>query len=235
MIKFLLKKALLQLVVQQKMIRTNFRYAFFLFSLLIATNVQAQERYFAEVGILGGGTFYLGDANKIPFTHLDATYGGFVKYKLDKRYSFGLQAAAGKVRIPAYENFAAHKTSFVDVEAIAEFNFFDFGFDRRNSLTKRATPYIFAGVGCVIYSAKGDAAVTLPFGIGGKFKLSEQWNLGITWSMSKVFKDNFDDIDNPRGLNKLGLINNDWYSKFTVYLSFDFWQYCRTCHSGLRK
>ena len=164
---------------------------------------------------------------------MDATYGGFVKYKLDKRYSFGLQVAGGRVRIPSFEDFAAAKTPFVDIEAIAEFNFFDFGYDRLKSLTKRATPYIFVGVGCVTYNRT--AAFTIPFGVGGKFKLSERFNLGIAWSMNKVFNDNFDNIDNPRGLNKSGLINNDWYSKITLYLSFDFWQYCRTCYSGLKK
>ncbi|MBO7254918.1 MAG: hypothetical protein J6U79_00905 [Paludibacteraceae bacterium] len=215
------------------MTKTNLRYSFFLFLILIVANVQSQSRYFAEIGAFGGGTFYLGDANKTPFTYIDATYGGFIKYKLDKRYSFGLQIAGGKVRIPSYENFAAAKTPFVDVEATAEFNFFDFGYDRLKSLTKRATPYIFIGVGCVAYNKK--AAFTIPFGVGGKFKLSEQFNLGVTWSMNKVFDDDFDNIDNPRGLNKGVLINNDWYSKITLYLSFDFWQYCRTCHSGLKK
>ena len=52
--------------------------------------------------------------------------------------------------------------------------------------------------------------------------------------MNKVFDDDFDNIDNPRGLNKGVLINNDWYSKINLSLSFDFWRICPTCHSGLR-
>lgn len=201
--------------------------------LLAKGEINAQSRYFAEIGILGGGTFYLGDASSVPFTNLNAAYGGFLKYKLNERYAFGLQATGGKVNIPAFESIKAHTTSIADVEALAEFHFFDYGLGRKHSQTKRATPYIFAGVGCVIYEQ--NAAFTIPFGVGAKFKLSERTNLGITWSIKKIFKDDFDQIDNPRALNKSVFINNDWYSSFTLAFSVDFWQFCRTCYSGLRK
>ncbi len=205
---------------------------FFLMFFAILGSAFSQERYVAEVGVQGGGTFYLGDANKVPFAKMGATYGGFFKYKLDKRYSFGLHAAGGFVQIPAFEEKGRTKTNFVDIEAIAEFNFFDFGLDQLKSTTKRATPYIFLGVGCVVYD--NAAAFVLPFGVGGKFKLSERLNLGLTWTMEKVFADDFDKIDNPRGLNKGAFMNNDWYSKLTLSLSFDFWKVCPTCHSGLK-
>ena len=201
--------------------------------LLTAKAVNAEtEDFFMEAGVCGGGAFYLGDANSVPFSRMGGVGGAFLKYKLDRRWSFGVQVNAGRVGIPNFESEGSWKRLFVDAEALAEFNFFDFGYDRLKSQTRRATPYVFVGTGCCFY--QDGVAFELPFGVGGKFKLSKRCNMYVTWSMCKLFKDNFDKVDNPRGLNKSKFINNDWYSKLTVGLSFDFWKYCMECRSGLK-
>ena len=41
------------------------------------------KKYYMEAGILGGGSYYLGDANKIPFNYMLPTGGLFLKYKFD--------------------------------------------------------------------------------------------------------------------------------------------------------
>lgn len=208
------------------------RIVFLSFFIFFAAKILAQDRYIAEVGILGGGTFYLGDANATPFKSMDYCAGGFLKYKFNERFSLGLQATGGKISVPPFNGGYPFRTNFADVEVLGEFNFFDFGYETRyNTKTKPCTPYIFLGAGASIYTR--GASFMLPFGVGGKFKLSEQFNLGLTWSMKKLFQDNLDNIDNPRSLERNVLINNDWYSEITLYLSFDFWNMCATCQSGL--
>jgi hypothetical protein len=45
----------------------------------------SQEDYKAEIGLMGGGAYYLGDANSLVFMNLQPAYGGFFRYRYDDR------------------------------------------------------------------------------------------------------------------------------------------------------
>ncbi len=188
------------------------------------------KKYYMEAGILGGGSYYLGDANKIPFNYMLPTGGLFLKYKFDGHWELKLQSTVGQAGIGIFDG-VMQKTTFGDLALIAEFNFFNYASMRLEPGSSRVTPYIFAGLGASIFN-KGGAPI-LPFGLGVKWYFADRLNLGLYWSTQKtLYNDNFDLIDNPLKLRKGLWINNDWYSTLAVYFSVNFWEICPTCIDG---
>ena len=71
------------------------------------------KKYYMEAGILGGGSYYLGDANKIPFNYMLPTRGLFLKYKFDGRWEAKLQSTVGQAGIGEI-NGVMRNTTFLD-------------------------------------------------------------------------------------------------------------------------
>jgi hypothetical protein len=186
-------------------------------------------KYYLEAGVLGGGSFYLGDVNEKLFANMRPTFGGFVKYKFNGHWEAKLQSTVGQAGIDGTQ-----KTNFADVAAIAEFNFFNFAVGQLEPGSSPVAPYIFAGIGGSFFN--GNVAPIVPFGLGVKYHFGKQWNIGAYWGLTKtLWNDNFDLVDNPLGLNKGMWNNNDWYSTVGAYISINFWQICAPCKDGRRK
>jgi hypothetical protein len=97
-----------------------------------------------------------------------------------------------------------------------------------------ATPYIFAAVGysLILSTTIGTAAnstgkpgkatshVTVPFGVGYKYRVNDVVSVGCEWGMRKTFTDNLDGILNPGPDGSYSVShNNDWYSFAGVYVT----------------
>ena len=189
-------------------------------------------KYYLEAGILGGGSFYLGDVNSIPFKNMLPTFGIFAKYKFNGHWEIKLQATGGQAGIGIFDN-KYRKTTFVDVAAMAEFNFFNFASMQLETGSSKVSPYIFAGIGVSFFN--GGAAPIVPFGLGVKYHFGKRWNIGAYWSATKtLWNDNFDLVNNPLGLNAGMWNNNDWYSTVGAYISINFWEICAKCQNGLK-
>ncbi|MDR3327324.1 MAG: hypothetical protein LBT04_04245 [Prevotellaceae bacterium] len=207
-------------------------------SLLTTTHRSSAQKYkwtnyYLETGILGGGSFYLGDVNEKLFNNMQPTTGLFLKRKFNGHWSIKLQATGGQAGIGRFDD-KFRKTTFFDLSAIAEFNFFNFGAMQLEPFASPVSPYIFVGLGGAYFNK--NVAPIVPFGVGAKYHFAERFNLGIYWSMQKtLWNDNFDLVNNPLGLNAGIWNNNDWYSTCAVYLSIDFWQICPSCLDGRKK
>ena len=205
-----------------------------------------------ELGFSGGTAFYLGDANHVtPFNRARWYAGGFYRYNIDTRWAVKLDVNYAEVEgdtrdfgyiLPNGQSYAAFKRGFVDVHAAVEFNFFDIGENKSFSRNKfDATPYILIGVGvCAyndLYSGENMYKLSIPFAIGGKWKINKRLTLGIQWSIHKLFTDSFDVtnesnaiLDNPTDAPKVGFLDTDFYSLANISLSvnlFDTKKYCR--------
>ena len=93
---------------------------------------------------------------------------------------------------------------------------------------------IAVGFGCAMASSGGNTSVTpvIPMAFGLKFKLSERWNLGVEFSMTKTFSDHIDGAD-LADLNRIETTfykNTDWFSRLTVGITYEFGKRCETCH-----
>lgn len=207
--------------------------------------------YNHELGLSGGTTFYLGDANHItPFNRPKWTAGAFYRYNIDTRWAVKLDVnyavVEGDTRdfgyiLPNGQSYARFERGFADIHAAVEFNFFDIG---ENSIYKSkfdATPYIMLGVGlCAytdIYGGSSMYELSIPIGLGGKWKINKRLTLGIEWSIHKLFTDSFDVtnatneiLDNPTNAPKVGFLDTDFYSLAKISLSinlFDTKKFCR--------
>lgn len=186
-------------------------------------------KYYLEFGINGGGAFYLGDVNSVPFTKMGPSFGAFGKYKFTGHHELGIEVNGGWAGIERVEG-QTRTTDFVDLSVLYTFNFWNYGARRYEENASNITPYVFAGLGVTTYDlAHTRVAASFPFGLGVKVKMGRRWNVGVAWTMHKLFADNFDGVDDPYNLNA-GLFNNrDWLSNFGLYLSCDFLQICAPC------
>ncbi len=210
----------------------------------------AFAEYNHELGITGGVSFYLGDANnKTPFWKPRIAVGGMYRYNIDTRWAVKVCAIYAQVEgdtrdfeyIMPGGVHASFKRSYVDASLSVEFNFLDIGESKYAIGNYKATPYIMLGVGLTAYSdlfnAKNMYHVNIPVGIGGKWKINKRFTLGLEWSIHKMFIDNFDVtsssniiLDNPYQSSKNGFFDTDWYSICNLYLTvnlFDTKRFCR--------
>lgn len=198
-------------------------------------------QYKNEIGLMGGGSFYMGDVNKTRlFYNIRPAYGILYKYNFTQRWVLGAQVTRATVAADSkdfknvYPNHAegAFKRDFWDANIRCEYNFYNYTKRKGSKAEKPFSPYIFAGVGLTAYNDdyKGSTqfGFNIPFGVGFRVKLHPLVNLGVEWSFAHLFRDDFDVVseetkflDNPYNVKKSAFKNNDWYSFAMLYLSFN--------------
>lgn len=194
----------------------------------------------------GGGlgmSGYLGDANTSNiFKHPGFTADLGARYILDTRWAFraslstmGLSGNTADMKDILPDGAEYSFTSQVwDLSVRGEFNFFGYGIGETYKRLRRWSPYLALGIGVSMASSGGNTAVapSLPMAFGIKFKLKERINLHAEFSMTKVFGDHVDGKD-LADLNQIKTDfykNTDWFSRFTIGISYEFGKRCETCH-----
>ena len=222
------------------------RYAITGFLLLGAGLMNAQEdTYFAEIGVHGGTSYYLGDANNVLFKNAQLSYGLIYRQKFNPRLaahlSWNSTAVAGKgivdnVNIP----FNNRVNAF---DLAGEFNFFSYERKEYLPFSKTFTPFVFAGVGTVIgnsietrLSKKNSLpfGVSIPFGVGFKMMIGDRLNLNVIWSSRMMFSDDLEGkkvFNDPAKLNGTNIFNNDMLSTLSVGITLNIWKKKCDCSS----
>lgn len=187
--------------------------------LLSALHAPAQNW---EVGVGAGAAGYMGDLNPnnpLKFSGINA--GGFVKLNLDPYWSLGLHYNYGKIAADDAQSsnadFQQRNLKFYapihEVSAQVDFNFLEY-FSGGGS--KHFTPYIYAGIGGVLFNPKREYqgetrnlrlyltedqrnpyrnyAIIHPYGAGVKFKLKSNFSLFSQIGYRTAFTDNMDDV-----------------------------------------
>lgn len=183
----------------------------------------------AEVGLFGGVAYYLGDINPgIHFLGSKPAYGITTRVNLDSRWVVKANAYRGKVKgddLKGQKNELRglkFESKITDISLSAEFNFFEFHTGGRKNVV---TPYIFAGIGMVIFKPMADGvelrsvgtegqnvgfdgrkpysliAFSIPFGIGAKYSVNKHLCLSAEWGLRKSFTDYLDDVSQTYYLN----------------------------------
>lgn len=184
-----------------------------------------------DAGILGGASYYLGDINPRDQYYRPAlSFGATLKHNFTEHHALRINAYYGSMKgddldFPnAYQQTraASFETSLVECHAGYEFNFLPYIINRRKL---SHTPFIFAGVGySIVLSSTASVAdnhLTIPFGVGYKYRLTEAISIGCEWGMRKTFIDTIDGVLNP-GLDDSysAIHNNDWYSFGVIFVTF---------------
>lgn len=137
----------------------------------------------------------------------------------------------------------------VGIDALVEFNFLSYDHIFRKDETN-FTPYLAVGLGSATFTIDEETdkkrvfVLSLPFGIGVKYKLNKLLRVGLDWTFHKTFTDKIDAVDyrsgvfdptDPygNGVHK-ATHNNDWFNSVTATLTFSMWPRKLKCNDGLR-
>ena len=206
-------------------------------------NVAQPEEYKFDLGVGLGMTGYLGDLNESSiFSH--PGFGGNLSFRylantrLALRGVLSMASLSGSSAdmenvIPGAETYD-FKSTLWDLSARGEFNFFNYGIGETYKRLTRVTPYLSLGLGGSM-AATGDGthvAMTLPMGVGVKYKMRPRWNLALEFTMTKVFGDKVDSpvLDDPYLIKSSFLKNTDWTSAITLSVSYEFGRRCVACN-----
>ena len=193
-----------------------------------------------EGGLFAGVSYYLGDIN--PRKHLynpGMSLGALAKHNFTEHHCLRVSMFYGELRgndldfKSEYQQMRAHSfdTSLMEYHIGYEFNFMPYIINRWK---KAYTPYIFVAVGySLIFSSTVDIAenhVSIPFGVGYKYRFSDRMAIGCEWGMRKTFSDKLDGILNPGPDGTYSAShNNDWYSFAGVYMTFRIFEKAFEC------
>lgn len=209
---------------------------------LAAPRLQAQEEtYRFDVGAQVGMAGYLGDASSNIFGHPGFSGGVSWRYLPDARWAvralFNVMSLSGDTAdmddvLPGQAQYSFKSTAY-DLGGRVEFNFFSYGIGESYKKLRRWSPYLTVGLGVTLATCGGESAfgVNIPMGAGIKYKLRERWNLGLEFTMTKVFSDHVDgELSDLYQIKSSFIKNTDWYSNISVSVTYEFGKRCSTCH-----
>ncbi len=135
----------------------------FLFLGMTTLTTQAQVY---ELGLFGGGAYYLGDLNRGPqgqFKNTEPAFGGFVRYNFDNHLSARANLTHGNVSGTDQDSpfsildgeIYRFETAITELSVQAEVNFLPYVTGEEESLF---SPYIFGGFGYFAISGVEDGA-----------------------------------------------------------------------------
>ena len=107
--------------------------------------------------------------------------------------------------------------------------------------SKTYTPFIFAGVGGMLYKSEISPSIkeniSIPFGLGFKMMLGERFNLNLMWSNRLSLSDKLEgkeSLSNPAKLNGTNIFNNDLLSTISIGLTFNIFKDKCDCNEETR-
>jgi hypothetical protein len=235
-------------------------FAVIIIFFLFADFTFGQERL--EGGVFIGTSYYNGDLNpERLFYKPKPAFGVLTRVVINPRLAFTGSLTAieiegeypnNMVLFPSstIQSRAAYqfKRSLADLSTQFEINLFPYAHPFRKEET-RFTPYISGGLAYTIYKRYQDDEtggsenpqfiLSLPFGIGVKYKPSDRIHVGLKWSFRKTFVDDLDkmrsgsiDPSDPYGYNESSnWHNNDWYSFAGVFVTIDLFHRSVSCYA----
>lgn len=243
MIKLLIKNAVVILISLTKFKKMTFKIvrSTILSVLLVAsTSAYSQvENYKAEIGILGGTSYYLGDANNKMFANNQFDFGLIYRHKLNPRIA--ISAMWNNTKVIGGVDATAFENRLNTIDLVGEFNFFDYEDKVYRPNSRKHTLFLFAGLGGMIFpyaTSDGeslDFMFSYPVGLGYKVMLGKRFNLNLIWSHSLLLTDKMEGLpifNNQIGLNGSNLLNNDVLSTLTIGLTFNIWKDKCNCNQN---
>ncbi len=234
---------------------------FFILCFLASDKGYGQNRI--EGGFFLGTSYYNGDLNpQSQFYRVQPSFGVLMRVALNHRLAFkgGLTAVEieggyprQNLMYPPVSGNQPRQYNFgrtiADLTTQLEINFFEYDNPFREDETS-FSPYIALGLGYSIYqryfkdqdnnSEKPQFILSLPIGIGVKWKPADWVHVGLEWTFRKTFVDDLDamgsggiDPADPYGFEVSSTWhNNDWYSFAGAFVAFDLFHKKIPCNAG---
>jgi hypothetical protein len=212
--------------------------------ILLCSKTAAQdEGYLMEMGLGGGGSFYMGDANGRLYNNTNGVFSVLARYNVNPRFSLKANLSSAGISGStenAYGTLPGDELLFsrtlYDFGAQMEWGFCGYGMEGWNG-NHRLAPYGLMGIGVTFAPEpeQNDFAANFPIGLGLRYKLSERVNIGLEWTMRFSTSDRLDvtrtdgtTLKDPFMIKGKGIKNKDSYSFTMLYVTFDVFK--RPCH-----
>jgi hypothetical protein len=180
------------------------------------------QTYTDEIGLMVGGSYYLGELN--PYKHLNNynyNFGGVFRRTLDnKQIVLRAHIMYGKVSAASSTSNLSFQSTILEIGPAIEINFMPFIIGEKKKY--KGTPYLFAGftyfkmnpqtkyngdwVSLQTLGTEGQESsqnsnkhyksqqLSIPLGIGLKINLSKRFALNFEYGIRKTFTDYLDDV-----------------------------------------
>lgn len=208
---------------------------FVTYILILMSSMQTFSQKNADLGLLAGGAYYLGDMNTgTQYKNLNIGGGAFYKFNYNARYSlkasFIYSKLSGDDNTSNYgyqtQRGSSFATNIYELTAQGEFNFLPY------SIGDDKTPYttytFFGLSGLYASNASKPLQIALPMGVGFKFNISKKLAAGIELGFRKTFTDQLDnlagvkdDAFNNIETKQLSYFHDkDWYSLTAAFITY---------------
>jgi hypothetical protein len=206
------------------------------------------QAYRMELGLLGGNSFYMGDANAYkPLLNGEPAIGFIGRYNINGSMSLKANVLSagvyGTTKADAGGYYNGEELQFnrrlVDANLQYELGFYHYGVPGYKPGSSSICPYLSAGIGLTGYrSDKVRVCPTIPFGLGVKAKLMSRLNVGCEWSFRMTLADDLDysdktttfQLDNDWAGSGSWNKNKDWYSVLMLYVTLDLYGTGSDCY-----
>ena len=202
-----------------------------------------EDGYLMEIGLGGGGSFYMGDANSRLYNNTNGVFSVVARYNVNPRFSLKADLAAAGISGNTENSYGIlpgddlrFSRTVYDFGFQIEWGFCGYGMEGWNGC-HRLAPYGLLGIGLTFAPepVQNDFAANFPVGLGLRYKLSERVNIGLEWTMRFSTSDRLDvtqtygtSLEDPFMIKGKGIKNKDSYSFTMLYVSFDIFK--RPCH-----
>ncbi|MCU0415591.1 MAG: DUF6089 family protein [Cytophagaceae bacterium] len=185
-----------------------------------------------EIGLSAGVSAYSGDI----IQHIDWLHprpSGQLFYRANFTHVFSLKVAAGLGVLASSDesydnpmnNQRGHSftTTYNELTVMTEYNFLDYRYNSKDDVY-RFSPYFTMGLGLLSFNngitppnnavnTGSGAPVTIPFGVGIKFRTHSNWNFQWQFIATKTFTDALDGLyELPSNVKSYSNPNSlDWY------------------------
>lgn len=215
------------------------------FTILLLLLTYALNAQTYEVGLLAGGSNYIGDVGRDNYIYPnELALGVAAKYNISSRYSYRASVLWANLSGDDTEsgNSSRQERGYrfdnrvLEATLGMEFNFLEFNL---HDFSRPVTPYIFGGVSYVSYKnmffissvaedSGNKSTFAIPFGLGVKAKVGDRLVVAGEVTARYAFTDNLDGNNPDQDALDLGAVkfgntfSHDWYVFSGVVITYTF-------------
>lgn len=200
------------------------------------TAAAQDDGYLMEVGLGGGGSFYMGDVNSRLYNNTNGVISAVARYNVNPRFALKANLSSAGISGSSENAYGVlpgdgqvFSRTLYDFGIQVEWGFCGYGMEGWNGC-HRVAPYGLVGVGMAFAPkpARNDFAANFPVGLGVRYKMSDRVNVGLEWTMRFSTSDRLDvtsadgtTLEDPFTIKGKGIKNKDSYSFTMLYVTFD--------------
>ncbi len=200
------------------------------------TAAAQDDGYLMEVGLGGGGSFYMGDVNSRLYNNTNGVISAVARYNVNPRFALKANLSSAGISGSSENAYGVlpgdgqvFSRTLYDFGIQVEWGFCGYGMEGWNGC-HRVAPYGLVGLGMAFAPkpARNDFAANFPVGLGVRYKMSDRVNVGLEWTMRFSTSDRLDvtstdgtTLEDPFTIKGKGIKNKDSYSFTMLYVTFD--------------